>query len=111
MDVRSLYNELFSKELAMVKKAGVAPWLAAAGLLGAGAGIPLAYQYGRKSGEEEETKNRMLAFGAGALSGAVASPALMKLKSSLGLGLTSDSFGGSSSGLSNGFDLSDFTSF
>ena len=99
MNIRELYSDLYAQELTMVKEAGIAPWLAGAGLLGAGVGMPLMYSAGKRRGVEEGSKGRAAIFGAGALSGALAAPALMRLKNSLGLGLV------------NGVNSVDFTSF
>lgn len=104
-EAQQTYIDLFKKVSERVKTSSalreVLPWLVGGGALAAG--VPLAYRHGKKRGEEEESKKRPLAFGAGALTGLVAPQLLQHAKKTMGLGLNP--------GDSNAYYGDDFTEF
>lgn len=87
-DSKKLYLEFFDLTREQVKTAGleeILPWLAGAGLLGAGVGVPLAYKLGRRGHDDDEVLNRGVSFGAGALSGLIAPRLIHSLRNVAGL--------------------------
>jgi hypothetical protein len=96
---REIYAGLFkeasaSEEVGFVKEAlgtlGKALALSGAGLGGGLLGSAIGKHTGRREAEEAAAKQRVLTFGAGALSGLVAPTLLKKLKSVAGAGLGPD---------------------
>lgn len=84
---KATLTELLENLQGLSKHAVLAETLAGLGLLGAGVGIPYAYQRGQQKALEEERIKRLMAFGSGALSGYLA-PKLLNKLTEKGFGVT-----------------------
>lgn len=84
---KAILTEMLESLQGLSKHAVLAETLAGLGLLGAGVGIPYAYQRGQQKALEEERLKRLMAFGSGALTGYVA-PKLLNKLTEKGFGVT-----------------------
>jgi len=76
---KTVLTEMLASLKRPAKQAVLAETLAGLGLLGAGVGIPYAYQQGQQKALEDESLKRLMAFGSGALTGYIAPKLLNKL--------------------------------